>query len=82
MQPLTLLYTSLSEKVPLLDTFYWEKVPLSQLPTLEHCTPFLSPCNEGNEEYYERISSITRRNVEQMTIVMYSVHGSFKYLND
>ena len=46
VQPLTLLYTTLAEKVPLLYTFYWEKVPLSH-PTLEYYNPFLSPCNKA-----------------------------------
>ena len=72
VQPLTLLYTVLAEKVPLLYTFIEKRYPFN-IPTLEHCTPFLSPCNEANEQYYGTISSITRRNVYQ-TSVIYSVH--------
>ena len=75
IQPLTLLYTILSEKVPFYIPFIEKRYPF-HIPTLEHCTPFLSPCNEVDEQYYERISSITRRNVEQTTSVICSVHGS------
>ena len=66
VQPLTLWYTILAEKVlPLFYTFYCEKVPLFHTYCLEHCTPFLSLCNEVNEQYYGRILSITRRIVKQ-----------------
>ena len=44
------------------------------IPTLEHCTPFLSPYHEFNEQYYGRITSIIRRNVKQTTSIIYSVH--------
>ena len=44
------------------------------IPTLEQCTFSLSPWNDVNEQYYGKISSITRRNVKQTTSVIYSVH--------
>ena len=63
VQPLTLLYTILAEKVPFYITPFYipfiEKRFPFHIPTLEHCTPFLSPCNEANEQYYGRISSTT-----------------------
>ena len=49
--PLTLLYTVLEEKVPILYTFFEKRHPF-HMPTLEHCIPFLSSCNEVNEQYY------------------------------
>ena len=60
IQPLTLLYTILSEKVPFYIPFIEKRYPF-HIPTLEHCTPFLSPYNEVNKQYYGRISSIIRK---------------------
>ena len=54
VQPLAHLYIPFTEK----------RYPF-HIPTLEHCIPFLRPCNEVNEQYYGRISSIIRRNVKQ-----------------
>ena len=42
VQPLTLLYNILEEKVPLLYTFIEKRYPF-HIPTLEHCTPFSKP---------------------------------------
>jgi len=41
VQALTLLYTILTEMVPLSFTLYWKKV--THLPTWEHYTPFSKP---------------------------------------
>ena len=56
------------------NTPFIEKRRPFHISTLEHCPPFLRPCNEVNEQYYGRISRITRRNVKQTTSVIYSVH--------
>ena len=64
---------------------FWQKrypfyIPLIEkrypfhIPTLEQCTFSLSPWNEVNEQYYGKISSITRRNVKQTISVIFSVH--------
>ena len=45
----------------------------AQKDIARHTDPFLSPFNEVNEQYYWRISSISRRNVKQTTSVIYSV---------
>ena len=67
---------------------FWQKryplyIPLQvTLVTLEHCTPFLSPCNKVNEQYYGRISIITRRNATSASIRNILIKGLFKNLND
>ena len=48
-----------------------EKRYLFHIPTSEHCTPFLRFCNKVNEQYYGRISNVTRGNVKQTTSVIY-----------
>ena len=60
VQPLTLFYTILAEKLPLLYTFYEKRYPFN-IPTLEQCIFSLSPWNEVNEQYYGKILSITKK---------------------
>ena len=55
--------------IPFIEKWY----PL-HIPTLEHSTPFLSPYNEVNEQYYRRISRVIRTNVKETRSVIYSVH--------
>ena len=76
-QPLTFLYTILEEGTPFIYLLLRKGTPFTYL--LKNTAPL---SNEVNEEYYRRISSITRRNVKQTTSVIYSVHSPFKYLND
>ena len=61
------------KRYPFYIPFIEKRYP-SHIPTLEHCNPFPGLFNEVNEQYYRRISSITRRNVKQTTSVIYSVH--------
>ena len=51
VQSLTLLYTTLTEKVPFFKPFIEKRYPF-HIPTLQQCTSFLSPWNEVNESYY------------------------------
>ena len=77
VQPLTLLYTILAERVSFYIPFWQKRYPFYipvikkrypfYTPILEHRTPFLNPCNEVDEQDYGRISSISRRNVKQTT---------------
>ena len=62
------------QPLTLLHTILAEKVPL-------YCNPFLSPCNEVNEQYYGIISSITRRNAISASIRNILIKGLCKYLN-
>ena len=56
-------------KVSILYPFYRKRITRSHTYQ-EDCTPFLNLCNEVNEQYYERTSSITRRHVNQTTQVL------------
>ena len=49
VQPLTLLYTILAEKVPLEYTFYWKKVPLSHTFFRKSCSHFHVVRNNWSE---------------------------------
>ena len=73
VQPLPFYIPFWQKRYPFYTPFI-EKRYLFHIPTIEHCTPFLSLCNEVNEKYYKRISSFTRRNVKQTRSVIYSVH--------
>ena len=80
-QPLTLLHTILAAKVPFVIPFIDKRYPF-HIRTLEHCTPFLSPRNEVDKQYYRRISNITRRNAVSVSIRYILINGSFQYLSD
>ena len=68
VQPLTLSYTILAEKVPLLYTFYWKKVPLSRFR--KSCSSFYAMLNIWT-------STTFRASIRKIII-----KGPFKYLND
>ena len=75
VQPLTLFYIPFWQKrYPFYIPFIEERYPFD-IFTLENCTPFPSPYNEVNEQYYGKISSIIRRNAKQRRSVIYSLHA-------
>ena len=61
-------------KYPFYMPFIEKRYPI-HIHTSENCTPFLSPYNEVNEQYYGKISCIIRRNAKQTTSVIYSLHA-------
>ena len=85
--PLPFFIPFWKKRYPFCIPFLEKRYPF-HISTLEQCTSFLSPWNEVNEQYlYGKISSITRRNVEQMTgVIQFTLWNNrfpypFKYLN-
>ena len=62
VQPLTLLYAILAEKVPVYIPFIEKRYPF-HIPTLEHCNAFLSPCNRVIKYYQNKCSAHDKCNL-------------------
>ena len=80
LQPLTLLYTISAEKVPFYIPFIEKRYPF-HISTLQHCTPFLSPWNEANEQYYGRNQALPEEMFsKQVLFIQFTLWAGVKLL--